>query len=61
MYSIKNLLGQEPVVISGVLLAILNALSLFGVITVDVDQLAGVNVATVGILTLLTRSKVTPV
>lgn len=61
MYSLKNLFKNEPAVIAGAGMSVVNVLALFDVIHATVQQLGAVNVATIAVLTLFTRSKVTPV
>lgn len=51
---------REPALISGAVLAILNALVLLGVLDLDADQIAGVNVAAAAVLALITRAVSTP-
>jgi len=58
-YSPRNILEQEPAVLSGAILAVLNAAVLFG-LSLTVDQLAAINVALVAVLTVFTRKNVTP-
>ena len=59
-YSPRNILEQEPAVLSGAILAVLNvAVLLFG-LSLTVDQLAAINVALVAVLTVFTRKNVTP-
>ena len=54
-------LKAEPAAISGAIVAVLNALVLLGVLSLDVDQVTGINVALIAVLTLLVRQNVTPV
>lgn len=54
-------LKAEPAAISGAIVAVLNALALLGVLNLDVDQVTGINVALIAVLTLLVRQNVTPV
>ena len=61
MYSLKNFWRNEPAVIAGAGMSVFNVLALFDVIHATVQQLGAVNVAVIAILTLFTRSKVTPV
>ena len=58
-YSPRNILEQEPAVLSGAILAVLNAAVLFG-LSLTVDQLAAINVAFVAVLTVFTRKNVSP-
>ena len=58
-YSPRNILEQEPAALAGAIIAVLNAAVLLG-LSLTVDQLAGVNVALVTVLTTFTRSKVEP-
>ena len=60
MYSLQNLLSKEPVAISAAVVALVNLLSLFGVISLTTDQLAGLNTVLVLILGLFSRQSVTP-
>lgn len=59
-YSPKNVLEQEPAVISGAVVVVGNALALFNAVTVSTEQLAAVNVAVATVLALFTRQAVTP-
>jgi len=59
-YSPKNILEQEPAVISGAVIVAVNALALFGVVTVSAEQLAGLNAGLAALLALFTRQTVTP-
>lgn len=59
-YSSKNILEQEPAVISGAVIVAVNALALFGVVTVSAEQLAGLNAGLAALLALFTRQTVTP-
>jgi uncharacterized membrane protein (Fun14 family) len=59
-YSPKNILEQEPAVISGAVIVAVNALALFGVVAVSADQLAGLNAGLAALLALFTRQTVTP-
>lgn len=59
-YSPKNILEQEPAVISGAVIVAVNALALFGVVAVSADQLAGLNAGLAALLALFTRQSVTP-
>jgi len=54
-------LKAEPAAISGAIVAVLNALVLLGVLNLDVDQVTGINVALIAVLTLAIRQNVTPV
>lgn len=58
--SLKNILQKEPVAIGAAITAVLNALVLLNVVSLDVPQITGVNIALVAILGLLTRRAVTP-
>jgi hypothetical protein len=53
-------LQREPAVIAGTVIAVLQALILFNVIQLTVEQLAGVNTALIAVLTLFVRSSSTP-
>lgn len=55
-----KILKAEPVAIASAVTAVLNALVLLGVFTLDADQLAGINTAVVLVLGLVVRSQVTP-
>lgn len=59
-YSPKNILEQEPAVISGAVIVAVNALALFGVGAVSAEQLAGLNAGLAALLALFTRQTVTP-
>jgi uncharacterized membrane protein (Fun14 family) len=59
-YSPKNILEQEPAVISGAVIVAVNALALFGVVAVSAEQLAGLNAGLAALLALFTRQTVTP-
>ena len=59
-YSPRNILEQEPAVLSGAILAVLNAAVLLFGLSLTVDQLAAINVAFVAVLTVFTRKNVTP-
>lgn len=61
MYNPVELFNKEPVAIAAAILGVINALQLFGVIAVSADQMAGLNIALVGVLGLFVRAKVTPV
>lgn len=54
------IINKEPAVVAGAVLAVLQALVLLRVITLDESQLAGINVALIAVLTLLVRQSVTP-
>lgn len=58
--NLKNLLSKEPVAIGSAIVAVLNALVLLGVMSLNVEQITGVNIALVAVLGLLTRTAVTP-
>lgn len=60
IYSPKNVLEKEPAVVSGAVVAVVNALVLLNVVTLGAEQLAGANVAMVAVLSLLVRQSVTP-
>ncbi len=60
MYSPREILNREPAVLAGAVTVIVNALALFGVVDVSVDQLGAVNVAVVAVLSLFVRQSVTP-
>lgn len=53
--------NAEPVAWSAALVAVLNALVLLGVITLDADQIAALNVAFTAVLGVVVRQKVSPV
>lgn len=59
-YSPKALLDKEPAVITSTLVAIVNALVLFNVLSWTAEQIAGANVALLAVLGLFVRAKVTP-
>lgn len=59
-YSPKNILEQEPAVISGAVIVAVNAVALFGVVAVSAEQLAGLNAGLAALLALFTRQTVTP-
>lgn len=61
MYNPLELFNKEPVAISAAVIAIVNALQLFGVVHVSADQMAGLNIALVAVFGLFARAKVTPV
>ena len=46
---------KEPAVIAGTVIAVLQALILFNVVQLTVEQLAGVNTALIAVLTLFVR------
>lgn len=50
---------REPAAIASVVLAVINALILFGVVTVTGEQLAGLNIALVAVLGLFVRQSST--
>ena len=54
-------LKLEPAAISGALVAVINLLVLFGVVTLTPDQIAAVNAALVAVLAVFVRNRVTPV
>lgn len=58
--NLKNILSKEPVAIGGAVVAVLNALVLLNVVSLDVPQITGINIALVAVLGLLTRKAVTP-
>lgn len=58
--NLKNLLSKEPVAIGSAIVAVLNALVLLGVMSLNVEQITSVNIALVAVLGLLTRTAVTP-
>ena len=51
---------REPAVIAGTVIAVLQALILFNVVQLTVEQLAGVNTALIAVLTLFVRQSSTP-
>lgn len=51
---------KEPAVIAGTVIAVLQALILFNVVQLTVEQLAGVNTALIAVLTLFVRQSSTP-
>jgi hypothetical protein len=51
---------KEPAAISAAVIAVIQALILFGVVQITVDQLAGLNIALVAVLGLLVRQNTTP-
>lgn len=53
-------LKLEPAAISGALVAVINLLVLFGVVTLTPDQIAAVNAALAAVLAVFVRSQVTP-
>ncbi len=59
-YSPKNILEQEPAVISGAVIVAVNALALFGVVAVSAEQLAALDAGLAALLALFTRQTVTP-
>jgi uncharacterized membrane protein len=59
-YNPKNLLQQEPVAIGGGVTVLVQLLVLLHVVSLSAEQIAGITVAVVTLLTLLTRRKVTP-
>lgn len=59
-YNPKNLLQQEPVAIGGGVTVLVQLLVLLHVVSLSPEQIAGITVAVVTLLTLLTRRKVTP-
>lgn len=56
----KNPLRTEPAAISGAIVAVLNALVLLNVLNLTVDQISGINIAVIAVLTLFVRQTVTP-
>ncbi|NBW09921.1 MAG: hypothetical protein EBR82_18035 [Caulobacteraceae bacterium] len=54
-------LKLEPAAISGALVAIINLLVLFGVVSLTPDQIAAVNTALAAVLAVFVRQSVTPV
>lgn len=50
----------EPALISGALVAILNALVALSVISLTAEQISAINVALVAVLTIFVRQSVTP-
>ena len=59
-YHPKNLLTQEPVALGGGVTVLFQLAVLLGVITLTAEQTAGITVAVVTVLTLLTRRRVRP-
>lgn len=56
----SNPFRTEPAIISGALVAILNALVALSVISLTAEQISAVNVALVAVLTIFVRQSVTP-
>lgn len=54
-------ISAEPALLSGALVAVLNALVLLNVVSLTADQIAGINVAFAAVLAVVVRQKVTPV
>jgi hypothetical protein len=50
----------EPAALSAAVIAVIQALILFGVVNVTVEQLAGLNIALVAVLGLFVRQTTTP-
>lgn len=57
----SNPLRTEPAIISGALVAVLNALVALSVITLTAEQISAINVALVAVLAIFVRQSVTPV
>lgn len=55
-----NPIRTEPALISGALVAVLNALVALSVISLTAEQISAVNVALVAVLTIFVRQSVTP-
>lgn len=53
-------LSGEPALLSGAVMAVVNLLILFGVLSLTTDQLAGVNAALVAVLAVVIRATVAP-
>lgn len=60
MYSLKNLINQEPVAIAATVRILLACALVFG-LNWSAEQVAYVGLAVEAVLMLLTRSKVSPV
>lgn len=58
-YHPKNLLTQEPVAIGGGVTVLVQLAVLLNVVTLSAQQTAGITLAVVTVLTLLTRRRVT--
>ena len=56
----SNPLRTEPAIISGALVAVLNALVALSVITLTAEQISAINVALVAVLAIFVRQSVTP-
>ncbi len=55
-----NRLRLEPALISGAVVAILNAIVLLGWVDLSADQIAGINTALAAVVALFVRSQVSP-
>lgn len=61
MYNPKEVFKKEPAVLAGALQTVVNAVVGFGLVSASAEQLAGVNVAVLAVLTLFyVRPSVTP-
>ena len=56
----KQLLRAEPALVSGALVAVLNALVALSVISLTAEQISAINVALVAVLAIFVRQSVTP-
>ena len=56
----SNPVRTEPAIISGALVAVLNALVALSVISLSAEQISSINVALVAVLALFVRQSVTP-
>ena len=56
----SNPLRTEPAIISGALVAVLNALVALSVITLTAEQISAINIALVAVLAIFVRQSVTP-
>lgn len=61
MYSIRNILTKEPVVIAGAVRSVLFVLVLMSLVVLDEKQLAGIALALEVVLGLFARQASTPV
>ena len=57
----SNPIRSEPAIISGALVAVLNALVALSVISLSAEQISAINVALVAVLAIFVRQSVTPV
>ncbi len=60
MKKVWERLSAEPALMSGAVMAVINLLALFEVLTMTADQLAGVNAALVAVLAVVIRATVSP-